>query len=60
MCATPFASFVVLPFALALPADWETTVVVVVFQPLVELFGMVVYLWWLPHHLFKQPSPGQA
>ena len=48
-------SFVVLPFALALPAGWETTVVVVVFQSLVELFGMVVYLWWLPRHLFKHP-----
>jgi ACR3 family arsenite efflux pump ArsB len=53
-------SFVVLPFALALPAGWETSVVVVVFQSLVELFGMVFYLWWLPRHLFKQPSPGQA
>ena len=53
-------SFVVLPFALALPAGWETTVVVVVFQSLVELFGMVVYLWWLPRHLFKQPSFGRA
>ncbi|TCP12484.1 ACR3 family arsenite efflux pump ArsB [Crenobacter luteus] len=41
-------SFVVLPFALALPAGWEATVVVVVFQSLVELFGMVGYLWWLP------------
>lgn len=47
-------SFVVLPFALALPAGWETTVVVIVFQSLVELFGMVVYLWWLPRHLFRQ------
>lgn len=47
-------SFVVLPFALALPAGWETTVVVIVFQSLVELFGMVFYLWWLPRHLFKQ------
>jgi ACR3 family arsenite efflux pump ArsB len=46
-------SFVVLPFALALPAGWETTVVVVVFQSLVELFGMVFYLWWVPRHLFK-------
>lgn len=46
-------SFVVLPFALALPAGWETTVVVVVFQSLVELFGMVFYLWWLPRHVFK-------
>ena len=48
-------SFVVLPFALALPAGWETTVVVIVFQSLVELFGMVFYLWWLPRRLFKSP-----
>ena len=54
-------SFVVLPFALALPAGWKTTVVVVVvFQSLVELFGMVFYLWWLPRHLFKQPLVAQA
>ncbi len=46
-------SFVVLPFALALPAGWETTVVVIVFQSLVELFGMVFYLWWLPRYLFR-------
>lgn len=46
-------SFVVLPFALALPAGWEVAVVVVVFQSVVELFGMVFYLWWLPRHLFK-------
>ena len=48
-------SFVVLPFALALPVGWETTVVVIVFQSLVELFGMVFYLWWLPRHLFTSP-----
>lgn len=47
-------SFVVLPFALALPAGWATAVVVIVFQSLVELFGMVFYLWWLPRHLFKE------
>lgn len=52
-------SFVVLPFALALPAGWETTVVVIVFQSLVELFGMVFYLWWLPRHLFKA-SAGES
>jgi ACR3 family arsenite efflux pump ArsB len=46
-------SFVVLPFALALPAGWETAVVVIVFQSLVELFGMMFYLWWLPRHVFK-------
>ncbi len=49
-------SFVVLPFALALPAGWETTVVVIVFQSLVELFGMVFYLWWLPCRLFNEAS----
>ena len=46
-------SFVVLPLAVALPAGWETTVVVIVFQSLVELFGMAFYLWWLPRYLFK-------
>ncbi len=46
-------SFVVLPFALALPAGWETTVVVIVFQSLVELFGMTFYIWWLPRRLFS-------
>ncbi|BBA33653.1 bile acid:sodium symporter [Methylocaldum marinum] len=53
-------SFVVLPFALALPAGWETTVVVIVFQSLVELFGMVLYLWWVPGHLFRQPMKAEA
>jgi ACR3 family arsenite transporter len=45
-------SFVVLPFALALPAAWDIAVVVIVFQSLVELFGMVAYLWVVPR-LFK-------
>ncbi|MFN3439505.1 MAG: arsenic resistance protein [Acidovorax sp.] len=45
-------SFVVLPFALALPAGWEATAVVVVVQSLVELLGMAVYLWWVPRRLF--------
>jgi len=27
---------------------------VIVFQSLVKFFGMVFYLWWLPHHLSKQ------
>lgn len=47
-------SFVVLPFALALPAGWEAAAVIIVFQSLVELFGMVFYLWWLPDRLFKE------
>lgn len=41
-------SFVVLPLALALGAGWEVTSVVIVFQSLVELFGMVLYLWLVP------------
>ncbi|MEX0951715.1 MAG: arsenic resistance protein [Gammaproteobacteria bacterium] len=46
-------SFVVLPLALALPAGWETTVIVIVCQTLVELFGMIFYLWWIPEKLFR-------
>lgn len=38
-------SFVVLPLALALAPQWQTATVVIVFQSLVELFGMVAYLW---------------
>lgn len=41
-------SFVVLPFAIALPDLWAPAVVVIVFQSLVELFGMTAYLKWLP------------
>lgn len=45
-------SFVVLPLALALPPSFELTVVVIVFQSLVELFGMAAYLWLIPGRLF--------
>lgn len=38
-------SFVVLPLALALPASWQAAAVVVVFQSLVELFGMLLLLF---------------
>jgi arsenite transporter len=41
-------SFVVLPLALALPAGLEAAAVVIVTQSLVELFGMVAYLWCVP------------
>ena len=41
-------SFVVLPFALSLSAGWEAAAVVIVLQSLVELFGMLVYLAWVP------------
>jgi ACR3 family arsenite transporter len=49
-------SFVVLPFALALPSGWDATAVVIVVQSLVELLGMVVYLWWVPRALFVGPE----
>lgn len=45
-------SFVVLPLALALPAGLEVAVMAVVFQSLVELFGMLVFLWLVPNRLF--------
>jgi ACR3 family arsenite transporter len=48
-------SFVVLPFALALPDTWSVVVTIVVVQPLVELTGMIVYLWWVPQRLLKSP-----
>lgn len=49
-------SFVILPIALALPPSFEIAVVVIVFQSLVELFGMATYLWWIPKRLFPIPS----
>lgn len=45
-------SFVVLPLALALPPGYDLAVVAIVFQSLVELLGMAVYLWWVPKRLF--------
>ncbi len=50
-------SFVVLPIALSLPEAWQAAVVVIVFQSLVELFGMVTYLSWVPGKLIPEPSP---
>lgn len=41
-------SFVVLPLALALPAELALAPLVIVLQSLVELFGMIVLVWWLP------------
>lgn len=46
-------SFVMLPLALSLPDAWRAAVVVIVLQSLVELFGMVVYLRWVPRYLIK-------
>ncbi|WP_440995542.1 arsenic resistance protein [Arhodomonas sp. SL1] len=44
-------SFVLLPIALGLPEPWRAAVVVIVFQTLVELFGMVAYISWVPRRL---------
>jgi ACR3 family arsenite efflux pump ArsB len=48
-------SFVVLPFALALPAGLETAALVIVLQSLVELLGMLVFLRLVPR-LFSAPG----
>lgn len=45
-------SFVVLPFALSLPAGWEIASIVVVMQSLIELLGMVFCIWFVPRVLF--------
>lgn len=50
-------SFVVLPFALALPPGWETAVTVVVLQPLVELLGVLVYLRLVPRWRAGERGP---
>lgn len=47
-------SFVVLPIALSLPLGWEAAALIIVIQALVELLGMLVYLWAVPRHLFRQ------
>lgn len=41
-------SFIVLPFALSLPAGWEIAAIVIVVQSLIELFGMIFYVWFVP------------
>lgn len=46
-------SFVVLPFALALPASWDMAAIVIVFQSLIELFGMLALLWLVPRKLLR-------
>lgn len=47
-------SFVVLPLALALPPPFDLAVVAIVFQSLIELLGMILYLWWIPKKLFPK------
>ncbi|MFN7222473.1 MAG: arsenic resistance protein, partial [Paracoccaceae bacterium] len=41
-------SFVVLPLSLSLASEWQTATVVIVFQSVVELIGVLVLLWVLP------------
>lgn len=50
-------SFVVLPLALALAPEWQTATVVIVFESLVELFGMIGFLWIVPQFLAPTRSP---
>jgi ACR3 family arsenite transporter len=51
-------SFVALPFALALPAGWEASAIVIVFQSMVELFGMLLFFWMVPRVLLPGRGPG--
>ncbi|MCA8881957.1 MAG: arsenic resistance protein [Rhodobacteraceae bacterium] len=44
-------SFVMLPLALALPPEWRLAIVVIVFQSLVELLGVLIYLKAAPRLL---------
>ena len=53
-------SFVVLPLALALAPQWQAATVVIVFQSLVELFGMVAYLWAVPRFLVPTSRVGEG
>ncbi len=45
-------SFIVLPFALSLPEGWEIVPMVIVIQSLVELLGMIFYVWFVPRVWF--------
>ncbi len=47
-------SFVVLPLALALPAEWQLAVTVIVIQGFVELLGMIVFIHLVPGWLLRE------
>lgn len=53
-------SFVVLPLALALPAEWRLAAAVIVLQSLVELVAMIIYLWWVPARLLPAEVPASV
>lgn len=48
-------SFVVLPLALALPQGLEVAAVVIVVESLVELLGMIFFIWWIPRLFETDP-----
>lgn len=50
-------SFIVLPFALSLPAGWEVTALVVVLQSVVELLGMILLVRLVPGVIFREVTP---
>ncbi|PWE32363.1 bile acid:sodium symporter [Maritimibacter sp. 55A14] len=50
-------SFVVLPLVLALGPESSTAAVVIVLQSLVELLGMIAYLWIVPRYLVPEHPP---
>lgn len=49
-------SFIVLPFALSLPAGWEVTAAVIVTQSLIELCAMIACVRIVPRTLFRELS----
>lgn len=44
-------SFLVLPFALALPDEAGPVAIVIVMQSLIELFGMIFLVWFAPRYI---------
>lgn len=46
-------SFVVLPIVLTLPNQYQTAIVVVAFQPLIELIGMLIYIKIITNGIFR-------
>lgn len=46
-------SFVVLPIALALPEQYQSAIVVIAFQPLIELIGMLIHIKIIPNKIFS-------
>lgn len=53
-------SFVVLPLALALPAEWQLAVAVIVIQALVEMLGMLVFIRMVPAWLLRDVTSTSA